>query len=92
MEVLNVARKARKAKLLKVGNVGRQVRDFNRKIGAKVRELANARGGTTISLAKAIGVSQAQISRLENGLQGFRSATLFKIAVALGVKPQNLLP
>ncbi len=87
-----MARKARKAKLRKVGNVARQVGEFNRKIGGTVRELAKARGATTITLAAAIGVSQAQISRLENGLQGFRSATLFKIAMALGVKPQELLP
>jgi transcriptional regulator with XRE-family HTH domain len=87
-----VAKKAAKSKLKKVGNASRQVREFNRKIGAKVRELAKARGATTITLAKAIGVSQAQISRLENGLQGFRSATLLKIAIALGVKPQDLLP
>ncbi len=66
--------------------------DFNKAIGEKVRELARARGGTTITLAKAIGVSQAQVSRLENGLQGFRSATLLKISIALGVKPQDLLP
>jgi len=87
-----VAKKSAKSKLRKVGNVNKQVRDFNKKIGAKVRELAQGKGATTITLAKAIGVSQAQVSRLENGLQGFRSATLLKIAIALGVKPQDLLP
>jgi transcriptional regulator with XRE-family HTH domain len=87
-----MARKAKRDKLRRIGNVSRQVREFNRKIGARVRQLAKARGATTITLAKAIGVSQAQISRLENGLQGFRSATLLKIAMALGVKPQDLLP
>ena len=82
---------ARKAKIRRVGNVSKQVRVFNRKIGARVLQLAKARGATTITLAQAVGVSQAQISRLENGLQGFRSAMLFKIALALGVRPKDLL-
>ena len=83
---------AKKSKLRKVSNVGKQVSDFNRKIGARVKKLATERGATTVSMAAAVGVSQAQISRLENGLQGFRSATLLKISIALGVKPQDLLP
>jgi transcriptional regulator with XRE-family HTH domain len=87
-----VAKKAKKAKLKKVGGMKKQTVVFNKAIGEKVRELARARGATTITLAKAIGVSQAQVSRLENGLQGFRSATLLKISIALGVKPQDLLP
>ena len=87
-----MAPKAQKARLRKVGSVSRQVREFNRKIGARVREIGRQRGATTISLAEAIGVSQAQISRLQNGLQGFRSATLLKLSLALGVKPQDLLP
>ena len=44
-------------------------------------------GMTTTQLARRVGISQAQISRLENGLQGFRSTTLFKIAKALGKEP-----
>ena len=87
-----MAAKARKTKLKKVGSAKKQVLDFNKKIGKKVRDMARERGATTITLAKAIGVSQAQVSRLENGLQGFRSATLLKISMALGVKPQDLLP
>lgn len=50
----------------------------------RVRE---ARKLTTISLGKRAGISQAQISRLENGKQGFRSSTLIKIAEALGIPP-----
>ena len=42
---------------------------------------------TTTELARRVGISQAQISRLENGLQGFRSTTLFKIAKAPGKPP-----
>jgi transcriptional regulator with XRE-family HTH domain len=56
-------------------------------IGKKVGALRQKQGITTTELAKRVGISQAQISRLENGKQGFRSATLTKIAKALGVKP-----
>lgn len=44
-------------------------------------------GLTTTELASKVDMSQAQISRLENGKQGFRSHTLAKISEALGVKP-----
>ena len=44
-------------------------------------------GLTTVTLAKKVRLSQAQVSRLENGLQGFRSATLIKFAKALDVPP-----
>jgi len=36
------------------------------------------------ALARKVGISQAQICRLEQGKQGFRSSTLRKIAEALG--------
>ncbi len=42
---------------------------------------------TSTDLGRMVGVSQAQISRLECGLQGFRSSTLSKIAKALNVNP-----
>ena len=56
-------------------------------IGRKVGELRGKLGMTTTQLAKRVGISQAQISRLENGKQGFRSNTLDRISKALGVKP-----
>ncbi len=56
-------------------------------IGRKVGELREKLGITTTQLAKLVGISQAQISRLENGKQGFRSKTLERIARALDVKP-----
>ena len=59
----------------------------NRDIGARVSALRQDRGMTTTELARRVGISQAQISRLENGLQGFRSTTLFAIAKALGKPP-----
>lgn len=59
----------------------------NKAIGHKITKLRNQLNLTTTELAKMVGISQAQISRLENGKQGFRSATLTKIAKALNVKP-----
>ena len=59
----------------------------NRDIGARVQGLRQELGMTTTRLAERIGISQAQVSRLENGLQGFRSTTLMKIAKALGKEP-----
>jgi len=59
----------------------------NAAIGLKMAALRDKKGLTTTQLGKLVGISQAQISRLENGKQGFRSATLTKISKALGVKP-----
>jgi transcriptional regulator with XRE-family HTH domain len=56
-----------------------------KEIGATVRAIRTELGLTTTSLAKKVGISQAQISRLENGEQGFRSGTLVKIAKVLRV-------
>ena len=60
-------------------------------IGARVIALRTQQGMSTTDLARRVGISQAQISRLENGLQGYRSATLDKIARALGVEPVYLI-
>ena len=56
-------------------------------IGTTVKQLRTELGMTTTDLAKKVRISQAQISRLENGQQGFRSGTLVKIAKALKVPP-----
>ncbi len=49
----------------------------NRDIGARVKVIKEARKMTMTDLAQRVGISQAQISRLENGLQGFRLSTGF---------------
>jgi transcriptional regulator with XRE-family HTH domain len=59
-------------------------------IGATVRTIRKGLGITTTQLATKVGISQAQISRLENGQQGFRSGTLVKIAKALKIPPFRL--
>ena len=58
-----------------------------KQIGLRMSKLRESQGLTTTALAKRVGISQAQISRLENGKQGFRSSTLARIAEALGVRP-----
>ena len=55
--------------------------------GGNVRRLRMALGMTTTGLADKVDISQAQVSRLENGKQGFRSGTLVRIAKALKVRP-----
>ena len=62
---------------------------MEKQIGLRVSKLREQQGLTTTELAKRVGISQAQISRLENGKQGFRSATLVRIAQALGVRPAH---
>jgi len=54
-------------------------------IGATVRNLRTELGLTTTALAGKIGVSQAQVSRLEMGEQGFRSDVIARMAKALKV-------
>ena len=59
-------------------------------IGATVRARRTELSLTTTDLAKKVKISQAQISRLENGQQGFRSGTLVKIAEVLKIPPFRL--
>ena len=56
-------------------------------IGRRIALFRKERGLTAQELAGRIGLSQGQISRLENGKQGLRSETLLHIAEALGVPP-----
>jgi transcriptional regulator with XRE-family HTH domain len=60
-------------------------------IGKRIQNLRCALGLNSTKLAAKVGISQAQVSRLENGLQGFRRATLKKFAKALGVRIVDLV-
>ena len=57
----------------------------DRNIGRKIAQLRKEQGLSSTELAQRAGLSQPQISRLENGKQGFRSETLARIAAALDV-------
>jgi len=58
-------------------------RTIEKAIGLAVQRERRRQRLTTMDLAERVGISQAQISRLENGRQGFRSSTLDRIARAL---------
>jgi len=73
------------------GNNRDDVALFNSGIGNRMRAIREEKGLISTDLAQMVGMSQAQISRLENGKQGFRSATLHKIADALKVKAVFLI-
>ena len=60
-----------------------KTRGNQKEIGKAVRETRMELGLTMTAFAKKVGVSQAQISRLEDGQQGFRTKTMQKIAEAL---------
>jgi transcriptional regulator with XRE-family HTH domain len=52
-------------------------------IGRVVKEIRESIGMSMIRFARKVGISQAQVSRLEDGQQGFRTHTMQKIAIAL---------
>jgi len=54
-------------------------------IGERVQSLRLQRDMSSTELARTVGISQAQISRLECGKQGWRSSTIERVAKALGV-------
>jgi transcriptional regulator with XRE-family HTH domain len=58
-----------------------------REMGLRLTRVREARGLTTVTLGQKVGLSQAQISRLENGKRGLRSDTLRKLSEALNVPP-----
>ncbi len=63
---------------------------YCRSVGRQMRMRREDLGISATGFAKKVGLSQAQVSRLENGHQGFRSGTLARIAKALGVAPASL--
>ncbi len=74
--------------------------DSSLDVGTAIKLVRAKRGLTTTELARRVGISQAQISRLENGKQGFRTHTLGRIAremkahiiVAHGSNPGEYTP
>jgi transcriptional regulator with XRE-family HTH domain len=61
--------------------------NYEKMIGRRTTRLREQKGMTTYDLAERVGISQAQISRLEKGKVGFRSWIIVKIARALRVQP-----
>ncbi len=56
-----------------------------------LRELRRSRGLSQKELGELAGVSSGTVYRLENGLRGAYLGTVRKLAVALGVTPEELL-
>jgi transcriptional regulator with XRE-family HTH domain len=65
---------------------------IERAIGAAIRAARLAAGLSITALAEQCGVSQPYLSQLEHGKGSPSINTLYKIANALGVSPQDLLP
>lgn len=60
--------------------------------GRILRKLREARGRAQAEVARAVGISPAQLARLERNQRGLYVEDFVKIAQALGEKPGNLLP
>lgn len=65
---------------------------IERAIGGAIRAARLAAGLSMTALAERCGVSQPYLSQLENGKGSPSINTLYKLANALGVSPQDLLP
>jgi ribosome-binding protein aMBF1 (putative translation factor) len=60
-------------------------------IAASIQRQRLAKGYTQAALAEKLGVSQAMVSRWENGEENFTITTLSKISGALGMEFRNPL-
>ena len=56
----------------------------------KLRELRRAKKMTGIGLAKAVGISNVTLSKIENGTQAMSNRLLLRVAKALGVEPSAI--
>jgi transcriptional regulator with XRE-family HTH domain len=65
--------------------------EMQRKLGAKIRKIRTRRGVTAKDFARAAGMSECHVGRIERGLQGIRVETLVNIARHLRVRPGTLL-
>jgi len=80
----------------RTGKKQSQKKPMNAVIGERVRAYRKKAALSTTALAKQMGITQAQVSRLENGLQGWRmvqlvkAADVFQVPVPLLVIPQNV--
>lgn len=61
-------------------------------IGDRLRAARVSNGFTQRGLSTAVGISQPEIARIENGGGHLTVAKLLRIASVLNVKPASLLP
>jgi transcriptional regulator with XRE-family HTH domain len=60
--------------------------------GRVLRQLREAKGRSQAEVARTVGISPAQLARLEANQRGLYVEDFVRIAEALGEKPGNLLP
>jgi transcriptional regulator with XRE-family HTH domain len=60
--------------------------------GRILRQLREAKGRAQAEVARSVGISAAQLARLETDQRGLYVDDFVRIAEALGEKPGNLLP
>jgi len=60
--------------------------------GRILRQLRESKARSQADVARSVGISPAQLARLERSQRGLYLADFIRIAEALGEKPGNLLP
>src|SRR6266576_2042780 len=60
--------------------------------GRVLRQLRESKSRTQAEVARSVGISPAQLARLESNQRGLYVDDFIRIAEALGEKPGNLLP
>lgn len=60
--------------------------------GRVLRQLRESKGRTQAEVARSVGISPAQLARLESNQRGLYVEDFIRIAEALGEKAGNLLP
>jgi DNA-binding XRE family transcriptional regulator len=68
------------------------LKNWTEHVGARIRELRTRAGMTQVDLARAAGLTQSHVSRLENAEHSATNLTLTKIATALGVEVGEIDP
>jgi DNA-binding NtrC family response regulator len=76
--------------LSEVGIAGRTEEEFNRRLGARLRELRQGAGRTLAEVSTEAGVSAAQVSQIELGRNAASTWTLARICAALRVPMASL--
>ena len=66
--------------------------DFDRALGARIREARERVGVKQDQLAQAVGLSRTSITNIERGRQGLQAYLLARIAEVLGRPVADLLP
>jgi transcriptional regulator with XRE-family HTH domain len=67
-------------------------REHLQKAGEKLAAARRARGEKGATVAAATGISQGEISRIENGhYEGLKVTTLLKLCKYLGIPPEEIL-